>query len=712
MKNKILEVLEDIKEPIEIMDINDKLGLTSPEELSKLIKDIENLVDEFYIQRTKKNKYRLMKYCSEYKAGDLSVNSKGDGFLLLDGKDLFIKSKNLNGAVHGDRVLCETFLYNNKEEGKVIKIAERKNNNLVGIVYLENKDKYIEPIDKRIKLKIRLSENTAKDCVEGNIVSTKLVKEINKSLCLADVNYIVTHITDPKSDILTIAALNGRTIKFSDAVMDYIRNIPNEVKEEDKKGRVDLTNLNIFTIDGDDTKDIDDAISIKKLKNNNFELGVHIADVSYYVKEDTLLDKEALNRGTSTYIADTVIPMLPRKLSNGICSLNEGVIRCTISCIMEINDKGKVINSSIFPSLIKSKKKMTYKKVNDILVRNIIDKEYEPFVNDLKELEKLSKILRKMKHDRGEIDFEIDELKVIQDENGNAIDIKKRSREVGEMLIEDMMIAANETVATTIYNYGFLPSIYRVHKEPDPNKIEQFLNLVKQLGVNLDSKLNSFKPKQIQKIIEKLKSEKYFKILSQLLLRSMQKAEYKEYNIGHYGLASNCYTHFTSPIRRYPDLEIHRLLRTYIFENKIDNNIIEKYKDLLPHIAKLSSDNEVESVSAEREGESMKVAEYMQNHINEEYNGIICSVVNYGIYVQLDNLVEGLVRINTLKGDFYNYVPELLSLIGEKTKKAYRLGDEVRVKVIAASKETRTVDFEIIEREKTKTLKKSDKYGN
>ena len=711
MKQKILEVLENIKEPVEIIEINDMLKLTTPKELSEVINAVDELVDEFYIQATKKNKYRLMKYCNEYKAGRISINKKGDGFLILDGDDLFIKSKNLNGAIHGDRVLCELFTFNGKIEGKVIKIAKRKNDNMVRVVYTESKDKYIKPIDNRINLKIKLSKDTSKECVDGHIVSTKIVKEINKANYLADVNYIVSHITDPKSDILTIAALNGRIVKFPDEVMEYLETIEDEVQEKDKKGRTDLTNLNIFTIDGDDTKDIDDAVSIKKLENGNYELGVHIADVSHYVKEDSPLDKEALARGTSTYIADTVIPMLPRKLSNGICSLNEGEIRCTISCVMEINDKGKVVNSNIFPSYIKSRKKMTYKKVNDILVRNIIDKDYEPFVNDLKELEKLSKILRKMKHERGEIDFEIDELKVIQDENGKAIDIQKRTREVGEMLIEDMMIAANETVATTLNNYGYLPALYRVHGEPDPKKIEQFMNLVKQLGVNLDSKLNSFKPKQIQKIIEKLKNEKYFKILSQLLLRSMRKAEYKEYNIGHFGLASKCYTHFTSPIRRYPDLETHRLIRTYIFENKIDNNTIEKYKELLPNIAKESSDREVDSVSAERDGEDMKVAEYMEDHIGEEYKGMICSIANYGMYVQLENMVEGLVRIGTLKGDFYNYVPELLSLIGEATKKTYRLGDEVIVKVVGASKEAKTVDFELVENEETNKIK-SDKNGN
>ena len=696
MKEKILKILEGIKDPIEVMEINDLLKLNSPQDLSELIMTIDELVDDFYLQKTKKNKYRLMEYCDDYLAGKISVNKKGDGFLLLDGDDLFIKSNNLNGAIHGDRVLCEKILYNGKLEGRVIKIAKRKRDNLVGVVYIENNEKYLKPFDSRINLLIKLNEKTAKDCIEGHIISARLTKEIGRNSYIADVNYIVSHLTDPKSDILTVAALNGRIVKFPDEVMEYIEDIPDTVSEKDLIGRRDLTNQTIFTIDGDDTKDIDDAISIEKLSNGNYKLGVHIADVSYYVKEDSVLDKEALARGTSTYIADTVIPMLPRKLSNGICSLNENTIRCAISCVMEINKQGHVIDSEIFPSYIKSRKKMTYNKVNDILVRNIVDPEYEEFVDDLNLMKELSLILRKMKYARGEIDFDIDELKVIQDDEGRAIDVKKRTRDVGEMLIEDFMIAANETVATTLNNYGFLPAIYRIHGEPDPQKIEQFMVLVKQLGVNLDSKLNTFKPRQIQKIIEKLKNEKYFKILSQLLLRSMRKAEYKEYNIGHFGLASPCYTHFTSPIRRYPDLETHRLLRTYLFENKIDEATINKYKELLPLIAKQSSDTEVDSVQAEREGEAMKIAEYMEQHIGEEYDGMICSLTNYGMYIQLHNLIEGLVRINTIKGDFYNYVPELLSIIGQSTKKTFHLGDQVKVKVVAASKEARTIDFELV----------------
>ena len=464
---------------------------------------------------------------------------------------------------------------------------------------------------------------------------------------------------------------------------------------DELKNRRDLTDKIIFTIDGDDTKDIDDAISLE-MNGENYVLGVHIADVSNYVKENTPLGDEAFKRGTSSYLADTVIPMLPHKLSNGICSLNEGVIRLSMSCVMEFDNQGKLVNYDIFPSYIRSRKKMTYKKVNDIIERGIIAEDYKPFAETLIKMNELAHILRKMKERRGYIDFDLDEAKIIQDENGVAIDVVKRVREAGELLIEDFMIAANECVATHIYNMD-LPFIYRIHENPKPEKVEDFLNMVNLLGYHLHTKITNITPYTMQRVLEELADKKEFPILSTLLLRSMRKAEYSKENLGHFGIASKAYTHFTSPIRRYPDLEVHRLLKKYLVENDMSMSTIDFLNTALVEIASHSSEREVAAQNAERDVDDMKMAEYMEKNVGKTYVGTISSVTSFGFFVELDNLIEGLVHISTLKKDYYNYVPELLSIIGKSTKKTYRLGDKVKVICTAASKETAMIDFEIVE---------------
>ena len=395
-------------------------------------------------------------------------------------------------------------------------------------------------------------------------------------------------------------------------------------------------------------------------------------------------------------LADTVIPMLPHQLSNGICSLNPNEKRLTISCVMDINEKGNIVDYDIFLSVIKSKIKMTYKKVNDIIVRNKVAEEYKPYVETLKLMSHLADILRKEKVARGYIDFDLDEAKAIQDENGVCVDIVKRIREKGEMLIEDFMIAANETVAKHIYNMQ-LPFIYRVHENPKPEKVEEFMTLVKLLGYRLKSKVTDLTPKGMQRILDELRDKKEFKILSSLLLRSMRKAEYSSENLGHFGLASKAYTHFTSPIRRFPDLTVHRLLKTYLFNNDFSMTTIKMWENSLVEIASYSSSREVAAVNAERDVLDMKMAEYMESHIGEEYKGMITSVTNFGLFVELDNLVEGLVHVSTLKGDYFNYVEDLLAMVGKSTKKQYRIGDIVNIKVVNASKEAGFIDFEIVE---------------
>ena len=697
MRDKVLNLLKDIHEAKEIIEINDLLGLKTSDELRELQDTLNQLIDEYIVFYTKKGKYILLDNCPGLKIGRLSVNKKGFGFIVLDKEDdLYVEEKNMNGAIHDDIVLAEVFPSGVRKEAKVIKILKRELQNLVGEIQFDEKGvAFLKLDDDKRDIDIQLTDDSIKDCVEGHKVLVKVVKEINKHKYLAQVVKIIGHKNDPGTDILSIAYKHGIYEDFGDEVEKELKDIPNEVSDKELVGRKDLTNLVIFTIDGDDTKDIDDAISIKKLDDGNYELGVHIADVSHYVRENTALGDAAYERGTSSYLADTVIPMLPHKLSNGICSLNEGVIRLTMSCVMEIDHKGKVVDYDIFPSYIKSSKKMTYKKVNDILLRDIVAPDYVPFVEDLKLMNELHKILRKEKNGRGYINFDLDEAKIVQDENGKAIDVVKRVREEGEMLIEDFMIAANETVATHIYNMD-LPFIYRVHDVPKPEKVDDFMNLVNILGYKLKGNIHELTPKSMQNILDQLAGKKEFEILSSLLLRSMRKAEYSKDNIGHFGLASRAYTHFTSPIRRFPDLVVHRLLKKYLVEQDMSMTTIQTLDNSLVDIAQHSSEREVAAVDAERDVLDMKMAEYMEDHIGEEYDGIINTITNFGFFVELPNLVEGLVHVQTLKGDYFTYVPDLLAMIGKSTKKTYRLGDKVRVKCVAASKETSMVDFELV----------------
>ena len=697
MKEKIVELLSGIHEAKKAIEINDMLGLKTAQEYRELQDTLDELVKEYIVFFTKKEKYILLKNCPGLKVGRLSVNKKGFGFVILDKEDdLYVEASNMNGAIDGDIVLAEKFMSGVRKEAKVIRIIKRELDDLVGEIAYNEKEKPILILDDDKKdLTIELTGEKLKDCVEGHKVLVRAVKEINKRKYLAEVVKIIGHKNDPGTDILSIAYRHGIYEDFGEEVEAEIEKIPNQVSEKELKGRRDLTNEVIFTIDGDDTKDIDDAVSIKLKDNGNYILGVHIADVSNYVKENTALGDAAYERGTSSYLADTVIPMLPHKLSNGICSLNEGELRLSMSCVMEINHNGKVVDYDIFPSYIKSRKKMTYKKVNDIIMRDIVAPGYEEFVDDLKLMNELHKILRKEKINRGYINFEIDEAKIIQDENGKAIDVVKRVREEGEMLIEDFMIAANETVAGHIFQMD-LPFIYRVHEDPKPEKIEEFMNLVKILGYKLTGNVNSITPKTMDNILSQLKDKKEFEILSALLLRSMRKAEYSKDNLGHFGLASRAYTHFTSPIRRYPDLVVHRLLKKYLVENDMSMTTIQTLESSLIEIAQHSSERERAAVDAERDVLDMKMAEYMEDHIGEEYEGMIDTITNFGFFVELPNLVEGLVHVQTLKGDYFTYVPEILAMIGKSTKKMYRLGDKVKVKCVAASKEASMVDFELV----------------
>ena len=696
MKEEILKVLDNVHEAKEAIQINDMLGLKTTAEYQELVAALEELVAEYKVFYTKKNKYILLKNCPSLKIGKLAVNKKGFGFVILDREDdLYIDKDNFGDAIDGDIVLCEAFPGKVNREGKIIRVLKRDFSNVVGEVILKNDKFYLKLDDSKKEIDVLLRKETTHYCVEGHKVLAKIIKQVNKHCFIADVIKIIGHKDDPQVDILSIAYKYGIYENFGTEVEAELENIPTSVTEKECIGRRDLTNEMIFTIDGDDTKDIDDAISLEYV-NGIYRLGVHIADVSNYVKENTALGDEAYKRGTSSYLADTVIPMLPHQLSNGICSLNPNEKRLTISCVMDINEKGNIVDYDIFLSVIKSKIKMTYKKVNDIIVRNKVAEEYKPYVETLRLMSHLADILRKEKVARGYIDFDLDEAKAIQDENGVCVDIVKRTREKGEMLIEDFMIAANETVAKHIYNMQ-LPFIYRVHENPKPEKVEEFMTLVKLLGYRLKSKVTDLTPKGMQRILDELRDKKEFKILSSLLLRSMRKAEYSSENLGHFGLASKAYTHFTSPIRRFPDLTVHRLLKTYLFNNDFSMTTIKMWENSLVEIASYSSSREVAAVNAERDVLDMKMAEYMESHIGEEYKGMITSVTNFGLFVELDNLVEGLVHVSTLKGDYFNYVEDLLAMVGKSTKKQYRIGDIVNIKVVNASKEAGFIDFEIVE---------------
>ena len=697
MKERILNLMKDIHEAKELMEINDLLGLVTTAEYKELQDVMNTLVEEYTVFLTKKGKYILLKNCPGLKVGRLSVNKKGFGFLCLEMEDdIYIDAKNMNGAIHDDVVLVEVFVKGVRKEARVIRIVKRDIHNLVGeVLFTDNNKFYLNIDDDKRDLVIELTPESCRDVVEGHKVLVKVIKELNKRKYLGEVVKIIGHINDPGTDILAIAYKHGIYEDFGPEVEKELESIPNEVSEKELEGRRDLTNEVIFTIDGDDTKDIDDAISIKKLDNGNYELGVHIADVSNYVKPNTALGDAAYERGTSSYLADTVIPMIPHKLSNGICSLNEGVIRLTMSCVMEINEKGKVVDYDIFTSYIKSRKKMTYKKVNDVICRGIVAPGYEEYADKLHLMNELSKILRKEKISRGYMDFDLDEAKVVQDETGKAIDVIKRTRENGEKLIEDFMIAANETVASHIYQM-YLPFVYRVHDTPKTEKVDEFMNLVKLMGYKLVGRHNEYSPKAMQGFLDQLHDKPEFEILSSLLLRSMRKAQYSSENIGHFSLASKAYTHFTSPIRRFPDLQVHRLLKKYLVENDMSMTTIQSLSSELVEITRHSSEREVAAVDAERDVLDMKMAEYMEDHIGEEFDGIITTITNFGFFVELPNLVEGLVHVQTLKGDYFTYVPELLSMIGKSTKKTYRLGDKVRVKCVSASKENSMIDFELV----------------
>lgn len=700
IESKVFELLNSDNNAYDVHEINDYLGFSSVEELKELLRVLNKLEDELKIYRTKKDKYILFNN-SNLRIGKMLANKKGYGFVDIEGpEDVFVAPTNMNNAIHGDTVVVEIISKKGLElEGRIVRIVERSLKQVVGEIYHDKGNVCVKLDDEKLKITIIIDKDRANGVVDGHKVLVKITSKLKGNEYKGEIIKILGHKNDPGVDILSIVAKYNIPDTFSSKTIAELDDIPEFVKDEEMKGRKDLRNEVIFTIDGDDTKDIDDAISIEKLENGNYKLGVHIADVSYYVKEGSAIDEDAYLRGNSVYLADRVIPMIPHKLSNGICSLNPLADRLAMSCVMEIDDSGNTVNYEIFESVIRSSIQMTYKKVNLILEDNIVPSGYEPYVSKLNMMKDLAGILRKMKEKRGYIDFEIDEPKIIVDEAGKAIDVVKRNRGTGEKLIEDFMIAANETVATHIY-FMDLPFLYRVHGEPEEEKITNFLKFISILGYNVRLSTSKIYPTTLQGLLGELKDKREYPILSSMLLRCMRKAVYDKNNIGHFGLGSKYYTHFTSPIRRYSDTTVHRLLKRYLFKNQMDRDTLNYLDNKLVVIGEHVSETERASIDCEREVDDMKMAEYMEGHIGENFEGIVTTITNFGMFVELPNLIEGLVRVDSMTDDYYVYDEETFSLRGEHNKKGYRLGDKVKVTVIAANKEAKTIDFIISEGDK------------
>lgn len=701
MKEIILDKLRD-NTSLTIMELNDLLGLTTIDEYKSLQNTLDEMVSDGILYYSDKKKKYLLLENSHLVKGTLSLNEKGFGFIIInkDTKDVYVNEKNINGAQDGDLVLFE-YLNKDKErpEGRIIKTIKRNYEPLVGEVILVDGEYFVKPDKKGAN--IYIPRDNLNGAVEGHKVVVTPLKEGNR---VGKITKIIGHKNDVGVDILSFVYEYNFSPSFPDEVVEELDDIPSYLTEEEinkelSSGRRDLRSEEIFTIDGSDTKDIDDAISLSKLDDGKYKLGVHIADVSYYVKEGTKLDDEAYFRGTSVYLVDRVLPMLPHKLSNGICSLNENEDRFAFSCEMIIDDKGDIGHYEIFKSIIRSRKKMTYEEVNKILEENTTSDDYKPFEKTLLLMNELSKILRKKMIRRGYIEFESTEAKIKVDENCHPTHIESRVQRSGEELIENFMIAANETVASSIY-YKNLPGIYRVHDKPDEKRLGEFMKFLSLHGYVVNGKNKIDNPKDLQHILSQLEEVPEVRVLHDMAIRSQAKAVYSDINIGHFGLGSKCYSHFTSPIRRYPDLILHRLLKDYNYN--YSDRIISERKEELPIECEHCSIREQEAQNCERDVDKMKKAEYMMDHIGEVYDGIISGVVEFGFFVELENTIEGLVKAESIKGDYYVFDNDLMALIGKKSKKKYSFGDKVKVKVTRADKDKSEIDFEIYDDKITK----------
>ncbi|AVH83636.1 ribonuclease R [Enterococcus hirae] len=723
LKEKIIFFIEsERKKSFSMEEIAQGLGLQKSEDFKLLVQTIAQMEREQSVVFTKKGKVKLP-LKPVLIEGTFRANERGFGFVTIDPEedDIYIPKEATGYAMDGDTVAIDIIktadtAMDRGAEGKVVEIRKRATTQLAGefVAYTDDEinetDLYgvVIPKDKKLnQFKVYAAAEGIRP-VDGSIVMVELTHYPEKNYATSlegIVKQVIGHKNDPGMDILSIVVSNGIPTKFPDDVLAEADQVPDTINEKDLVGRRDLREQLIVTIDGEDAKDLDDAVTVKKLANGNYFLGVHIADVSNYVTEGSQLDREAYERGTSVYLTDRVIPMIPQRLSNGICSLNPHVPRLTMSCEMEIDPNGQVVSHDIFPSVIQTTERMTYTAVNQILEEQDeqVMERYQQLVPMFQEMQELHQILEEMRIRRGAISFEDREAKILVEPDGQPTDILLRSRGVGERLIESFMLAANETVAEHFNKRNF-PFIYRIHEQPKEEKMQRFFDFASALGIVVRGTKGTITPKDLQKVIENVEDKPESAVINTMLLRSMQQARYSEDNFGHYGLAAEYYTHFTSPIRRYPDLIVHRLIRSYGQDPSEANQTY--WENELPEIAEHSSKMERRAVEAEREVDAMKKAEYMMDKVGEEFEGIISSVVKFGLFIELPNTIEGLIHINELKQDYFHFIENHLALVGERTGLTFKIGQKVRVKVIKADPEERAIDFELIDAEEIVPLER------
>ena len=678
----------------------------APEDRVNLKKALEELLAEDKIQISKRGKYSIFdaktaNANTERIIGTFISNQRGFGFVEVDGReeDLFIPEDKVNGAYHLDTVEVTLLRKSTgkRQEAQVIKVIERGTNTIVGTFQKSRNFGFVIPDNQKLAEDIFIPIERSKGAVDGHKVVVELTDYGNdRKKPEGKVVEILGHINDPGVDIMSIVKGFDLPVEYPEKVMNQAERIPDEIIEADIAGRSDYRNVTMVTIDGEDAKDLDDAVSLT-VKDGLYYLGVHIADVSNYVQERSALDREALNRGTSVYLVDRVIPMLPHKLSNGICSLNAGVDRLALSCLMTINEKGEVVDHSIEETVICVNERMTYTSVKKILEdKDEVERErYKELVPMFEQMEELAAILRKKRKKRGSIDFDFPESKILLDKEGHPVDIKPYERNVATKIIEDFMLVANETVAQHFY-WLEMPFVYRTHDVPDPEKIQKLASFIYNFGYSIKVNKEEIHPKEIQKLLSKVEGSKEEALISRLALRSMKQAKYTVDCSGHFGLACDYYCHFTSPIRRYPDLQIHRIIKDWI-RGRMKNKKIEHYTEILPQVAAQSSKLERRAEEAERETNKLKKVEYMERHIGEVFTGVVSGVTQWGVYVELPNTVEGMVHVSKLPGDYFLYDEQAYEMVGRDTGIKYKLGQTVQVQVESTDKFLRTIDFVIAE---------------
>ncbi|WP_062109250.1 ribonuclease R [Bacillus niameyensis] len=712
--DKVQDFLQEEAKPLTVNDIEQALEIEDAEDFKNLVKALVQMEEQGLVVRTRSNRYGLPEKMNLVR-GTLSGHAKGFAFLIPEDSnldDVFIPPHEKNSAMHGDQVLVRVSSESSgsRREGAVVRILKRGSQKMVG-TYSESKYfGFVIPDDKKIADDIFIPKNKSMGAIDGHKVIVKITTfPEDRKNAEGEVVEILGHKNDPGIDILSVIHQHDLPLAFPEEVMTEANQIPEIVDESDFPNRRDLRGETIVTIDGADAKDLDDAVTLTKLENGNYKLGVHIADVTFYVEEGSAIDREAFERGTSVYLVDRVIPMIPHRLSNGICSLNPQVDRFTISCEMEVNRQGEVVNHEIFPGLIKTTERMTYEAVNKILIDKDeeLRKKYDPLVPMFELMEELQGILQSKRMKRGAIDFDFKEAKVLVDEDGKPTDVVIRERSIGERIIEEFMLLANETIAEH-FHWLDVPFIYRIHEDPKAEKLQRFFEFITNFGLIVHGTANSVHPRALQEILEAIQGKPEEMVISTVMLRSMQQAKYDPESLGHFGLSTKFYTHFTSPIRRYPDLIVHRLIRTYLFQGKLDETTRVKWDTQLPEIADHSSKRERRAVDAERDTDEMKKAEYMEDKIGEEFDGIVSSVTNFGIFVELPNTIEGLVHVSYMTDDYYHYDERQFSMIGERTGNVYRIGDEITVRVIKVNKDEHDIDFEIVGMKNNRQEKRED----